>query len=73
MPADDDGFVVCHRTFGDDVPPGTCEAMCRGYIDAFGLPPFVQEALDTGVGRLVEVSDPLAAARETPEEEQAGP
>ncbi|RST09026.1 hypothetical protein EF910_02125 [Streptomyces sp. WAC07149] len=68
--ADEDGFVVCHRTFGDDVPRGTREAMCRGYVQAYGLPPAVQEALALGIGHVVEVPDPLAAGKRRPEEEQ---
>ncbi|AZM93911.1 hypothetical protein [Streptomyces sp. W1SF4] len=68
--AEQDGFVVCHRTFGEDVPPGTREAMCRGYVNAYGLPPAVREALDRGIGHLVEVPDPLAAGKDRPEEEQ---
>ncbi|GAA1592897.1 hypothetical protein [Streptomyces globosus] len=59
---DEDGYVVCHKTFGDGVPPGTREAMCRGYIDAYGLPPAVRKALDLGIGHLEEVPEPCAPA-----------
>ncbi|WP_185899751.1 hypothetical protein [Streptomyces sp. WAC07061] len=68
--AEEDGFVVCHRTFGDDVPPGTREAMCRGYVNAYGLPPAVRKALDLGIGHLVEVPDALAPGKDMPEDEQ---
>ncbi|WP_405444623.1 hypothetical protein [Streptomyces erythrochromogenes] len=58
---DEEGYVVCHQTIGDDTPPGTREAICRGYADAYGLPPAVQEALDLGIGHLVEVPEPAPA------------
>ncbi|THA77816.1 hypothetical protein [Streptomyces sp. A0592] len=57
----EDGYVVCHQTFGDDVPPGTRAAICRGYANAYDLPPAVQEALDLGIGHLVEVPEPAPA------------
>ncbi|MFE6848311.1 hypothetical protein [Streptomyces sp. NPDC057686] len=55
---DEQAYVVCHKTFGEDAPPGTREAMCRGYINAYGLPPAVRAALDFGIGHLVEVPKP---------------
>ncbi|MFJ3882414.1 hypothetical protein ACIPW5_33845 [Streptomyces sp. NPDC090077] len=68
--AADDGYVVCHSTFGDGIPPGTRPAMCRGFVDAYGLPPIVQEAVAVGIARLVDVPDPMAAAKDLPEQEQ---
>ncbi|MEU6211843.1 hypothetical protein ABZ891_18295 [Streptomyces sp. NPDC047023] len=58
---DEDGYVVCHQIFGEDAPAGTRAAMCRGYVNAYGLPPAVQDALDLGIGHLVEVPDPGTA------------
>ncbi|MFJ5588320.1 hypothetical protein ACIQCG_01055 [Streptomyces noursei] len=51
--------VVCHSTTPPFVPEGYPEAMCRGYIDAYGLPAVVRLALSAGA-RLVEVPDPAA-------------
>ncbi|MER6316620.1 hypothetical protein ABT237_23070 [Streptomyces sp. NPDC001581] len=56
---DEQAYVVCHKTFGDDIPPDTREPMCRGYVNAYGLPPGVREALDMGIGHLVQVSEPV--------------
>ncbi|WP_275466315.1 hypothetical protein [Streptomyces noursei] len=50
---------MCHSTTPPFVPEGHPKAMCRGYIDAYGLPPDVRLALSAG-GRLVEVPDPTA-------------
>lgn len=52
-----DGHVVCHRTLPDWAPAGVEPAMCRGFIDAYGLPGAVREAVAMGVGRLVEQRD----------------
>ncbi|MFD9575356.1 hypothetical protein ACFWBI_36755 [Streptomyces sp. NPDC059982] len=52
------GHVVCHHTLPKVAPAGTPAAMCRGFAEAYGLPPAVIEAVTTGVGHLVEVPEP---------------
>ncbi|MFC8220400.1 hypothetical protein ACFUTY_19770 [Streptomyces sp. NPDC057362] len=52
------GQIVCHSTMPPVVPEGFPAAMCRGFVDAYGLPQAVQEAIELGVGRIVEVPDP---------------
>ncbi|MFI5859334.1 hypothetical protein [Streptomyces parvulus] len=56
-----DGHVVCHSTVPPAVPAGTPAAMCRGYVDAYGLPRAAQDVIRLGLGHLVEVPDPKAA------------
>lgn len=51
------GHVVCHRTLPDGAPIGVQPAMCRGYIDTYGLPAAVREALTLELGQLVEQDD----------------
>ena len=51
------GHVVCHRTLSVCAPPGVKPAMCRGFIDAYGLPDAVRLALELGLGHLVEQDD----------------
>ncbi|MFE4264496.1 hypothetical protein [Streptomyces sp. NPDC056883] len=53
-----DGYVVCHSTMPPVSPPGTQEAMCRGYTDSYGLPAAAKEAIASGVGHLVEIPAP---------------
>ncbi len=55
------GHVVCHSTVWPAVPAGTLAAMCRGYVDAYGLPQAAQDLIQLGLGRLVQVPDPTAA------------
>ncbi|MYS32899.1 hypothetical protein GT025_01980 [Streptomyces sp. SID4920] len=52
------GQIVCHSTLRPVVPEGFPAAMCRGFIDAYGLPLAAQEAIELGVGHIVEVPDP---------------
>ncbi|MGW0844206.1 hypothetical protein ACWD26_29525 [Streptomyces sp. NPDC002787] len=52
------GYVICHSTYPPIAPPGTAAAMCRGYVDAYGLPKLAQELIDLGLGHIVEVPDP---------------
>lgn len=56
-----DGHVVCHSTVPPAVPAGTPAAMCRGYVDAYGMPRAAQDIIRLGFGRLVEVPVPKAA------------
>ncbi|MFD0352923.1 hypothetical protein ACFVHW_04125 [Streptomyces sp. NPDC127110] len=67
--AEENGYVVCHNTYGDEVPPGTRKAICRGFVKAYGLPPIMLMVLAMGNGHLVEVPDPMAA-KQQPEEMQ---
>ncbi|MGW2984151.1 hypothetical protein [Streptomyces goshikiensis] len=52
------GHVICHNTLPLFAPAGTPAAMCRGFAEAYGLPPAVIEAVATGLGHLVEVPEP---------------
>ncbi|MGW9436747.1 hypothetical protein [Streptomyces sp. NPDC055607] len=52
------GQIVCHSTMWPAVPEGFPAAMCRGFVDAYGLPQAAQEAIELGVGHIVEVPDP---------------
>ncbi|MEV6957212.1 hypothetical protein [Streptomyces sp. NPDC051183] len=54
-----DGTVVCHSTLDPVAPLGTPAAMCRGYTAAYGLPAAATEAIDSGLGHLVEVPEPV--------------
>ncbi|GAU70622.1 hypothetical protein SSP35_21_00160 [Streptomyces sp. NBRC 110611] len=51
------GHVVCHRTLPDWAPTGVKPAMCRGFIDTYGLPHAVRAALAMGAGHLAEQHD----------------
>ncbi|MFJ3882925.1 hypothetical protein ACIPW5_36415 [Streptomyces sp. NPDC090077] len=57
-------------TYGPQVPPGTGEAVCRGFADAYGLPEVFREAIALGA-HLVEVPDPTAPAEQQLEQRQA--
>lgn len=54
-----DGHVVCHSTIPPAVPRNTPAAMCRGYVDTYGLPTATQAVIDAGFGHLVEVPNPM--------------
>lgn len=45
------------------VPPGAPAAMCRGFVDAYGLPEAVGEAIHDFGARLVEVEPPQKSSR----------
>lgn len=57
------GHVVCHNTLPAVVPAGTPAAMCRGFAEAYGLPPAVVQAVVTGFGHLVAVPEPPARSK----------
>ncbi|MEW2615132.1 hypothetical protein AB0937_34110 [Streptomyces sp. NPDC047880] len=52
------GQIVCHSTVSPVVPDDFPAAMCRGFVDAYGLPQAAREAIELGVGHIVEVPDP---------------
>ncbi|MFK3734672.1 hypothetical protein ACI2LJ_30900 [Streptomyces sp. NPDC088090] len=56
--AHEDGSVTCHSTLPPAAPPGTLAAMCRGFIDAYGLPAAAVEAIELFGARIVEVDPP---------------
>lgn len=55
---DGGGQIVCHSTVSPVVPDDFPAAMCRGFVDAYGLPQAAREAIELGVGHIVEVPDP---------------
>lgn len=61
---DASAHVICHSTYPPIAPRGTAAAMCRGYVDAYGLPKAAQELIDLGLGHIVEVPDPAKTTRD---------
>ncbi|BDM74929.1 hypothetical protein HEK616_84160 (plasmid) [Streptomyces nigrescens] len=49
-----DGHIICHSTLSPCAAEGTPAAMCRGFVDAYGLPTAAQLAIRAGFGNLVE-------------------
>ncbi|MGW3389530.1 hypothetical protein [Streptomyces cinereoruber] len=55
---DDNGHVVCHSTLPPAVPRDYPAAMCRGFVDAYGLPAAAVEAVEHFGAHIVEVDPP---------------
>lgn len=49
--------VVCHRTLPGQCPDGVEGAVCAGFVDAYGMPPVMQAAVDRGIARVVTQTD----------------
>ncbi|WP_432138629.1 hypothetical protein [Streptomyces sp. bgisy154] len=45
--------------------------MCRGFVDAYGLPQAAREAIEMGIGHIVEVPDPKRKANGLNDEHDA--
>lgn len=63
---DDDGYVVCHSTTFPAVPRDYPAAMCRGFIDAYGLPAAVVEAILYFGAHILEAEPPQKEPCRTP-------
>lgn len=55
---DDGGHVVCHSTLHPAVPRDYPAAMCRGFVDAYGLPKAAVEAVEHFGAHILEVDPP---------------
>ncbi|MFD4576742.1 hypothetical protein ACFWNK_30800 [Streptomyces sp. NPDC058417] len=55
---DDDGHVVCHSTLPPAVPRDSPAAMCRGFVDAYGLATAVAEAVADFGAHILEFDPP---------------
>ncbi|MFH8254201.1 DUF6354 family protein [Streptomyces roseolus] len=61
--AHEDGSVICHSTLPPAAPPGTLAAMCRGFVDAYGLPAAAVEAIAHHGAHTREVDPPEKSSR----------